>query len=215
MTGVFTVEFKGHVPAGTVARVRRARAIAWPGTPPEITDAPVPLAGALVRVRAFGYTPRQASSAEVRMRLIGLAVILAVSLTLAPLAAEAQQTEKISRIGFMSVSSREPAKHLIAITLEAMRERGWVEGRNLFVEWRWAEGMVERLPDFAAELVRLNVDLIVAPETDAALAAKHATRTIPVVFMFGRDPVADNLVASLARPGGNATGLTSTPTLDI
>jgi putative ABC transport system substrate-binding protein len=75
--------------------------------------------------------------------------------------------------------------------------------------------MVERLPDFAAELVRLNVDLIVAPETTAALAVKHATRTIPVVFVFARDPVADNLVASLARSGGNATGLTSTPTLDI
>jgi putative ABC transport system substrate-binding protein len=151
------------------------------------------------------------------MRLIGLAVVLAVSLTLAPLAAEAQQTEKISRIGFMSVSSREPAKHLISIFFEAMRERGWVEGRgrNLFIEWRWAEGMVERLPDFAAELVQLNADLIVAPETSAALAAKHATRTIPVVFVFARDPVADNLVASFARPGGNATGLTTTPTLDI
>ena len=136
------------------------------------------------------------------MRLIGLALVLAVSLTLAPLAAEAQQTEKISRIGFMSVSSREPAKHLISIFFEAMRERGWVEGRNLFIEWCWAEGMVERLPDFAAELVRLNVDLIVAPETTAALAVKHATRTIPVVFVFARDPVADNLVASLARSGG-------------
>jgi putative tryptophan/tyrosine transport system substrate-binding protein len=112
----------------------------------------------------------------------------------------------------MSVSSREPAKHLISIFFEAMRERGWVEGRNLFIEWRWAEGMVERLPDFAAELVRLNADLIVAPETSAALAAKHATRTIPVVFVFARDPVADNLVASFARPGGNATGLTTTPT---
>src|SRR5207245_4710927 len=100
------------------------------------------------------------------MRLIGLAVVLAVSLTLAPLAAEAQQTEKISRIGFMSVSSREPAKHLISIFFEAMRQPGWVEGRNLFIEWRWAEGMVERLYAFAALLVSLYVYIVICRGTN-------------------------------------------------
>ncbi len=141
--------------------------------------------------------------------------LLTLALLAAPLVAEAQQPGKVYRIGYMSIPSRQSAERLLPIFLEALRERGWVEGRNLLIEWRWAEGKLERLPDFAAELVRLNVDLIVAPQPDSALAAKNATRTIPIVFMFPADPVADGLVASLARPGGNATGLTSTPTLDI
>lgn len=149
-----------------------------------------------------------------RSRLV-LAVSLTISLFVASLAADAQQPGKVWRIGYMSVPSRQSAEDLIQIFLQALRERGWVEGQNLLIEWRWAEGKLERLPDFAAELVRLNVDLIVAPQPPSALAAKNATRTIPIVFMFSGDPVAEGLVASLARPGGNATGLTFTPTLDI
>ena len=132
-----------------------------------------------------------------------------------PLAAGAEQPGKGWRIGYMSVPSRGSAEDLIQIFLEALREHGWVERQNLLIEWRWAEGKLDRLPDFAAELVRLNVDLIVAPQTFSALAAKNATRTIPIVFMFPWDPVAEGLVASLARPGGNATGLTLIPTLGI
>ena len=145
----------------------------------------------------------------------GISLIIALGILLPPLAAGAEQPGKVWRIGYMSIPSRQSAEHLLPIFLEALRERGWVEGRNLLIEWRWAEGKLERLPDFAAELVRLNVDLIVAPQTDSALAAKNATRTTPIVFMFPADPVAVGLVASLARPGGNATGLTGTPTLDI
>ncbi len=148
-------------------------------------------------------------------RRLALSFILILAILWVPLGAEAQQAGKVYRIGYMSVPSRQSAERLIPIFLQALRERGWVEGRNLLTEWRWAEGKVERLPEFAAELVRLNVDLIVAPQTASALAAKNATRTIPIVFMFPADPVGVGLVASLARPGGNATGLTGTPTLDI
>ena len=146
---------------------------------------------------------------------LALSFILILAILCVPLGADSQQAGRVYRIGYMSIVSRQSAEDLIQIFLQELRERGWVEGRNLLIEWRWAEGKVEHLPDFAAELVRLNVDLIVAPQTDSALAAKNATRTIPIVFMFPADPVADGLVASLARPDGNVTGLTITPSLAI
>src|SRR5262245_17340907 len=96
-----------------------------------------------------------------------------------------------------------------------MRERGWVDGQNLHVEERWADGRVERLPNFASELVRLKVDVIFAGSNPAALAAKNATTTIPIVMTADDDPVRVGLVASLARPGGNVTGLTHMPDADI
>jgi putative ABC transport system substrate-binding protein len=92
-----------------------------------------------------------------------------------------------------------------------LRELGWVEGQNLAIDYRWAEGRIERLPDLAAELVRLKVDVIVAPAGSAALAAKNATRSIPIVMIFPSDPVEMGLVASLRRPGANVTGTTFTP----
>jgi putative ABC transport system substrate-binding protein len=145
-----------------------------------------------------------------------MSLIIALGILLPPLAAGAEQPGKVWRIGYMSIPSRQSAADSIDhVFLPELRERGLVEGKNLIIEWRWAEGKVERLPEFAAELVRLNVDLIVAPQTASALAAKNATRTIPIVFMFPGDPVGVGLVASLARPGGNATGLTGTPTPEI
>ena len=95
--------------------------------------------------------------------------------------------------------------------LRKLRELGWVEGQNLIIEYRWANGKIERLPDLAAELVGRNVDLIVAPAGSAALAAKNATSSIPIVMIFPPDPVGLGLVASLRRPGANITGTTSTP----
>jgi hypothetical protein len=92
--------------------------------------------------------------------------------------------------------------------LRALRDLGWIEGQNLVIEYRWAEGKIERLPDLAAELVRQKVDLIVAPAASAAVAAKKATTSIPIVMMFPIDPVEQGLVASLSRPGGNVTGTT-------
>jgi putative ABC transport system substrate-binding protein len=142
-------------------------------------------------------------------------IAVASPILAAPLAAEAQPAGKVYRVGYMSVVSRQSAEPLMVIFLRALRDLGWIEGRNLLVEWRWADGKVERLSGFAAELAKLNVDLIVAPQSDSALAAKRATRTIPIVHVVAGDPVADGLVTSLARPGGNVTGLTATPSPEI
>src|SRR2546426_1969250 len=137
------------------------------------------------------------------MRLIGL--VLALSLTLAPLMAQGQQPGKVYRLGLISVTYR-PAERAF---FERLRELGYVERQNLVIERRYSEGRAERFPEFAAELVRLKVDIIVVGTTPAALAVKNATTTIPVVFPTAIDPVGAGVVASLARPGGNITGLTT------
>jgi putative ABC transport system substrate-binding protein len=132
------------------------------------------------------------------------------SLTLGLLAealpAEAQPAKKVWRIGFLSSGSPAPSQPVVAAIREGLQDRGWVEGQNIIIEYRWAEGRAEKLHALAAELVALNVDLIVTTSTPAALAAKRATAQIPIVFGMVSDPVASGLVASLARPGGNATG---------
>src|SRR6266540_4272619 len=109
------------------------------------------------------------------MRLIGLAVVLAVSLTLAPLAAETQQAAKVARIGWLGANPA-PGRHMREAFLQGLRDLGYVEGRNVVIEYRFAEGKLERYPALVAELVALKVDVIVAPITPAALAAKQATR---------------------------------------
>ena len=118
---------------------------------------------------------------------------------------EAQQAKKIPRIGFLSVrpgiESREEAFR------QGLRELGYIEGQNAVIEWRFAKGKVDRFPEFAAELVRLKVDVIVVGGGSAAVPAKNATRTIPIVFTSTSDPVGSGLVASLARPAENVTGL--------
>jgi putative ABC transport system substrate-binding protein len=139
----------------------------------------------------------------------------AVALLAAPLAAEAQQTTRIARIGWLGGS---PARgtHLREAFLQALRDLGYVEGRNLVMEYRYAEANVERFPALAAELAALKVDVIFASAgSTGALAAKQATRTIPIVFVGGPDPVAGGLVASVARPGGNVTGLSSLFSLEL
>ena len=122
----------------------------------------------------------------------------------APLAAEAQQVAKISRIGYLA-TNRTP--HFQEAFRQGLRDLGYVEGRNLVIEDRNAEGKAERLPALAAELVALKVDVIVAASTPAALAAKQATRTLPIVFTAVADAVTSRLVTSLAQPSGNVTGL--------
>ena len=144
-------------------------------------------------------------------RYTGLALLLALlAFGAAPLAAEAQHAGKVYRIGYLSAPSRESVERGVEAFLRALRELGWVEGQNLVIEYRWAEGKVERLPDLAADLVRRKVDVIVAPAGSAALAAKNATSSIPIVMIFPNDPVEMGLVASLRRPGGNITGTTFT-----
>jgi putative tryptophan/tyrosine transport system substrate-binding protein len=139
------------------------------------------------------------------MRLIGLAVVLAFNL-LAPLAAEAQPTGMIARVGYLS--SHSPEKFRAEVFRQALHELGWVEGRNLIIDYRSADGKFDRLAELAAELVGLKVGVIVAAATVPALAAKRATQTIPIVFTHVSDPVGSGLVSSLARPGGNITGFT-------
>jgi putative ABC transport system substrate-binding protein len=133
----------------------------------------------------------------------------ACGLAAAPLAARAQPVGKVQRIGYLSIGSASTTytRPLDAFR-QGLRELGWVEGRNLSIEYRFAEGRADRLPVLADELVRLKVDIIVAHPTPAVLAARDATRTIPIVGMSLTEPVAVGLVPSLARPGGNITGLT-------
>jgi len=146
------------------------------------------------------------------MRRIGLAVVLALSLALAPLAtAAAQSSEKVPRVGFLYFGSRQSSVDTgrYEVFLKGMRELGYVEGKNFLVEARFADGNTEHLPGLAAELVRLNVDVIVATGGPAIRAAQRATTMIPIVMTVTADPVADGFAASLARPGGNITGLSS------
>ena len=141
------------------------------------------------------------------MKRLPLIVTLALGTLLAPLAADAQQAGKVARIGYVGVSSASAVPHADEAFLHGLRDLGYVEGQNIAIEYRWAEGQLDRLPDLAAELVRLKVDVIVASSTPTALAAKNATRTIPIVFVTAGDPVGSGLVAGIARPGGNITGL--------
>jgi putative ABC transport system substrate-binding protein len=134
---------------------------------------------------------------------------LASGLLAAPLAAAAQPAGKIYRIGILgNVPLTDPGgARLWEAFIQGLRDLGYVEGRNLVVEYRSAEGKPERLPALAAELIALKVGVIVAPNTPAALAAKQATRTLPIVFIGAGEPVTSGLVTSLAQPGGNVTGL--------
>src|SRR5256712_854395 len=142
------------------------------------------------------------------MRRIGLAVVLTLSV-LAPLAAEAQ-AGKVYRIGFLGLPSAADTPELVAAFRHRLRDLGYEEGKNISIEYRWAEGRDDRLPALAAELVRLKVDVIVASATPPAKAAQGATDRIPIVFIAVADPIGVGLVANLARPGRNITGFTTT-----
>jgi putative ABC transport system substrate-binding protein len=125
-----------------------------------------------------------------------------------PLAARAQQSNKVYLIGFVSMLSADSLPQRLEAFRAGLREFGYQEGRNIVIEYRWAEGQYERLPALFAELVRLNVDVIVTHGTPGTLAAKQTTTTIPIVMAAIGDAEASGVVASLARPGGNVTGLT-------
>jgi putative ABC transport system substrate-binding protein len=134
------------------------------------------------------------------------AVVLA--LLAAPLAAGAQPARNVPRIGYLAAGSVEIEKSWFAAFQQGLRELGYVEGKTIVIEQRYAAGRYERLPELAAELVRLKVDVLVATPAAAAHAAKKATSAIPIVMQHG-DPVGTGLVASLAHPGGNVTGLST------
>jgi putative tryptophan/tyrosine transport system substrate-binding protein len=126
-----------------------------------------------------------------------------------PLAARAQQGAKLPTIGFLGQSTRSAASEWVAAFVQRLRQLGWIEGRTIAIEYRWGEGRTERAAEIAVEFIRLNVDVIVTSGTQQVLAAKQATSVIPIVFATAGDPVGTGLVASLARPGGNVTGLSN------
>jgi putative tryptophan/tyrosine transport system substrate-binding protein len=137
-------------------------------------------------------------------RTLAVLLILALGLSLTPFAAEAPPVGKVYRIGYLATTP--PPVHLWEALLDGLRTRGYHEGQNLVFERRFSEGDAARFPAFAAEMVQLRVDLVIAITTPAALAVTHVTQTIPVVMTTAIDPVGTGLVASLARPGGNVTG---------
>jgi putative ABC transport system substrate-binding protein len=151
-------------------------------------------------VAASPYLP----SVDIRRLIV---VALAAGILAAPLVGETQRAEQIHRIGYLSPFAGSATD--IDPFRQGLHENGYVEGRNLTIEWRFAEGMRDRLPELAAGLVRLKIDIIVAVAPAAAIAAKNATTVIPIVFTLVSEPVGSGLVASLAQPGGNITGLSS------
>src|SRR5438445_13693669 len=146
----------------------------------------------------------------VPMRVIGLAVVLAVGLTLAPLGtAAAQPREKVPRVGYLTAGSHsdQGRQRRFEAFRQGLRDLGYVEGQNIAIESRWAEGKSDRYPTLAADLVRLEVDVIVAVGGAASKAAQQATKTIPIVMSLVNDPLGSGLVPSLAHPAGNVTGI--------
>ena len=142
-------------------------------------------------------------------------IALLLSAIISPHLAQAQQPARIPRIGFLLPTSVSVQSARIEASRQRLRELGYVEGKNIVIEYRYAEGKLERLPDLVAELVRLKVDVVVTNSAPAVLAAKKASATIPIVFTLASDPVGSGLVSSLARPGGNITGLSlMAPDLD-
>jgi putative tryptophan/tyrosine transport system substrate-binding protein len=143
------------------------------------------------------------------LRKVGwLSILVAAAVFVFAVIAEAQQETKIPRIGILIAASTSFYSARVEALRQRLRELGYVEGKNIVIEYRYAEGKLERLPDLAAELVRLKVNVIVTAPTQAALAAKKASATIPIVFTdIASDPAGIGLVSSLARPGGNITGL--------
>src|SRR6266576_7278573 len=141
------------------------------------------------------------------MKKTTLLLIVVIVMQLAVgMIAHAQQAGRIFRIGFLDPSTASGSAVLLEVFRQELSKLGWIEGKNITIEYRFAEQKNERLPELAAELVRLKVDLIVTPSTTSALAAKKATTTIPIVMTNVGDPVGAGLIANLARPGGNVTG---------
>jgi hypothetical protein len=187
--------------------LRRGNVVFWPGA--DKSRAEIPHCGepltdprqcVILRLwlEACGMQFRQVRRREF-LSLLGAA-------TAWPGAARAQQPGKLRTVGFLGAATPSAASQWVAALVQRLHELGWIEGRTIAIEYRWAEGNSERLAEIAAEFVRLNVDVIVTWGTSSVLAAKQATSVIPIVFASAGDPVGTGLVASLARPGANVTG---------
>ena len=160
-------------------------------------------------LRFHSDNPKSASDPADQNRKLAGIVALVIALTMAGTVAQAQQPAKVTRIGFLSATSPSAIAARVEAFRRGLRELGYVEGKNIVIEWRYAEGKLDRLSELAAELVRLKVDVIVSAGPPPTRAAKEATATIPIVMAFDTDPVVNRFVASLARPGGNITGLSA------
>jgi putative tryptophan/tyrosine transport system substrate-binding protein len=158
----------------------------------------------LFRIRFFGSQSNNLKSKIQNLKSAGI-VAIGVAFAMHGAVAHAQQPKKSARIGYLSMRSA-PSEREEAFK-QGLRELGWVEGQNVAIEYRWAKGKSELLPELVAELVRLKVDVIVVSATVAVQAAKNATTTIPIVMSAAADPVGSKLISSLAQPGGNLTGL--------
>ena len=162
----------------------------------------------LFQIRFFGSQPDNRKSKIQNRKLVGL-VTFVIAFVICGAVAKAQQTGKVARIGFLDQSTPSGS----AVRLEAFRQElsklGWIEGKNIAIEYRFAEQKPERIPELTADLVRLKVDLIMITDGQSALAAKGSATNMPMVVTNAADPVRQGLVASLARPGGNITGLSS------
>jgi putative ABC transport system substrate-binding protein len=157
------------------------------------------------------YAGDRREASRLWWRTVGVIVTFALSMLVGPLAVTAQPPAKIPRIGMLLGGSPDWTAPSLEAFRHRLRELGYVEGHTLAIEYRFAEGKNEPLPALAAELVHLRVDILVTWGTPAVRAAKHATSTIPIVIGAAADPVAQGLVASQARPGGNITGVASAP----
>ena len=138
-----------------------------------------------------------------------IVVAFTISVLITPSASQAQHRGHVPRVGYLGTSSASLEPELVKAFREGLRDHGYVEGQNIVIEYRWAEGNYQRFPALVADLLKLKVDLILTAGTPGALAAKRATQTIPIVMAVTGDAVATGLVSSLARPGGNLTGLTT------
>src|SRR5262249_30373517 len=159
-------------------------------------------------LRFSGFHSDNPKSAIQNSKWMGL-LALAVGFALCGAVADAQKAGKVFRIGFLDSSTASGMAVLVDALRQELSKLGWVEGKNIAFEYRFAEQKPERLPELASELVRRNVDLIVVSTGPAALAVKSATTTIPVVMTNAADPMGEGIIASLARPGGNVTGLSA------
>jgi putative ABC transport system substrate-binding protein len=157
-----------------------------------------------LKIGLLGPASKQAA---MRFKTAGVIVTLVLVMLVVASPSGAQQVGRVSRIGFLGAVTPEDFPHLEAAFREGLREFGYVEGQNLLIEYRWAEGQAERLPELAADLAQLKVEAIFCITSAAARAAKNATSTIPIVFVGVSDPVRYGFVASLTQPGGNMTGL--------
>src|SRR5262245_18894185 len=143
------------------------------------------------------------------MGRIGLAFVLAVGLAFASLVAEAQPLAKTAKIGFVNIQSASLVAVNITALREGLRQLGYIEGQNIAIEYRFADGRLDRLPDLTADLLRAQVEVLIVGGTTPAQAVKKSTSTVPIIFVGASDPIEAGLVVSFARPGGNATGLST------